>query len=210
VLLGLYVDADSEGDAEQRAKRLACARPGIHPIEIVHVTAVPLSVAEQLSEDNLRVWQETEALRLGSVNQRQRWASGCLPEEEFLRLARNELFRAFALYPRKTRKGPSAIQHRAPTWMRDCAVDGSVPIDWRTTPEPDLADEEWQTLRRLLTACEAIRRHPWMQMSPPTSVRMQVRNHLGTCKTCQGTNSENTCLVEIDWGGRLLTREYVL
>jgi hypothetical protein len=210
VLLGSYVDAESEDEAQDRAKRLACARPGIQPAEIVRVTAVPLSVAEQLGEDNARAWQETEALRQGSVNQRERWASGCLSEHELLMLARNELFRAFALYPRKTRKGPSAILHHTRAWMRDCAVDGTVPIEWRTTPDPDLADPEWQTLRRLLTACEAIRRHPWMQMTPPTAVRMQIRNHLGTCRTCQGTHSENTSLIEIEWAGRLLTREYVL
>ncbi len=210
VHLGLYVDAEGEDDAQARARRQACARPGIHPEEIVGVVVAPLSLTEQLSEDNLRAWQETEALRLGSVNQRQRWASGCLPDAELLMLARNEIFRPFALYPRKTRKGPSAILHATSTWMRDCAVNREIPMDWRTTPEPELSDSEWQTLRRLLTASEAIRRHPWMSWSAPTAVRMQVRHHQGTCRTCQGTTSENTSLIEIDWAGRMLTREYVL
>jgi hypothetical protein len=210
VRLGLYVDADDEEDAQQRARRLACDRPGIHPSEIVGVTAVPLSVAEQLCEDNLRTWQETEALRLGSVSQRQRWASDCLPEAELLILVRNELFRPFALCPRKTRRGPSAIRHGTPTWIRDCAVDRSIPVEWRTNPDPDLTDDNWQTLRRLLVAGEAVRRHPWMRSSPPAYVRMQVRNHHGMCLTCRGTSSENTALIEIDWAGRTLSREYVL
>ncbi len=209
-MLGLYVDADTQDDAEQRARRLACARPGIRASEIVRVTAVPLTVTEQLSQANVRTWQETEALHLGTVNQRQRWATGCLPEQELLMLARNELFRPFALCPRKTRKGPSVLAHRTTAWARDCLMDGHIPVQWETVDDPVLSDAHWQTLRRIVTACEAVRRHPWMQHSPPTSVRVAVRNHHGTCMACHGVHSENASLIEIDWAGRLLTREYVL
>jgi hypothetical protein len=208
VCLDILVDSDTAEEAQLRARTVACSRPRIRPSEIQRVDVHQVPLAEQVSQDNLRTWQEVEALKIGSSSQRDRWGSGCLPEDELLLLAREELFRPMSLIPRRRRRGPSAIRHIGD--MFACMVDGEIPVEWEVLPEPQLDDEQWTTFRRVLTACEAVRRHAWMQHDRPESVRMALREHRGRCKTCERTTSEAGVLVEIDWAQRLLSREYVL
>ncbi len=212
--LHLNIEADNQLDAEQRARQTVCARQLIRPDDVVRVSALPLTTSEELSYDNLCVWQESEALQLGSPNQRQRWSGGCLPEEELLLIARRELFAPLSLCPRRSRKGPSAIAH--PTdpqgeWVcTRSAFNGIVPVMWRTEPDPELTETQWQSLQRVLVACDEIRRHRWMTRTNPTAVRVSTRQHRGECQDCHGTTAENSALVGLEWAGRVLSREYVL
>ena len=212
MILRATVDGESSEDACERAHRMACARPGILAADILGVAAVPLTVEQTAAEVNLRVWQETEALRQGTQSQRQRWGVGCLPDEELLFLSRNTLFQPFSLIPRRAKMGPSAIAH--PTgddgrWT--CQRPGGVPITWSTTPSPmPLSGPEWRVVGRIHAAMDEARKHPWLRGSPANAVRVALRAHRGACDICGGDVHENAALVEIDWAGRTLSREYSL
>lgn len=208
VKISLALDAYGQQDAEARARRITRTRSRIRDAEIDSVTITPMTVTQRLDHDNLCVWQEAEALALGSANQRMRWNNGVLPENELLLMVREEMFRPFALVPRRSRKGPTAIRHDGD--MAGCAVDGAIPVRWTLDDDPALSDPEWATLQRILTGCEEARRHRWLQHSPPTCVRLAIRGHHGECLTCHGKTAEIGALVEIEWAGRSLTREYVL
>lgn len=211
VVLDISVDATSTVEAEERATRIACKRQQIRRSDIRNLVVRPLTVLQQLTADNVALWQETEVLTLGTSSQRERYRDRCLPESEILLLARQALFRPFALIPRRTRKGPSAISH--PTDARGdwtCAINGTIPIEWSTAPDPTLGDDHWRTLNRIVAATDEVRRHRWMAMSSPTCVRVEVREHRGRCLSCGGTMAEPSALVEIDWAGRTLSREYSL
>jgi hypothetical protein len=214
IVLGMHVEAPTQAEAEDRARRMALARQRIRADDIRNLVVVPLSTEQALSDDNWRMWQITEALRLGTSNQRQRWQSGVLPDSELLILARTELFRPYALCPRRVRKGPGAIPHPTDTngtWAcAAAAVNGTIPVTWETRGDPRLTDPQWSSLQRLLTASEEVRRHPWMFKSLPTCVRIELREHRGECMVCRAVTSENAALVEIDWAGHLLSREYAL
>jgi hypothetical protein len=213
VHLNVCVDADSHVDAEDLARRMA-ARQRIRPSDVVRVSAVRLDVGQCLTHDNICVWQENEVLARGTSNQRQRWDSGCLPDNELRLLARTELFRPFSLCPRRVRKGPSAIPHPKDdlgAWLcAATAINGTIAVAWKTRPDPELTETQWQSLQRLLAASDEVRRHPWMRMSQPTSVRLAIREHSGECAACRQRTAENAALVEIDWAGRTLSREYML
>lgn len=211
IVLSMFVEAPTQADAESRARRMALARQRVRPENIKNMVVIPLAAGEELSRTNLQLWQELEALRTGTSNQRQRWDSGCLPEEELLVLARNELFRPFSLCARRTRKDAAAIPHPmdahgTPT----CASTGTIPVTWETRPDPVLTDPQWTSVQRLLTASEEVRIHPWMLTSLPTCVRIELREHRGECLTCHEKVSENSALIEVDWAGRVLSREYTL
>lgn len=78
------IEADTTTDAEEAAKRAACLRPGVRLDAIANVQVAALTDGEMRRSEHVRAWQEGEALRLGSSNQRQRWSSGHLPEPELL------------------------------------------------------------------------------------------------------------------------------
>jgi len=206
-IIGVYVDADSGEEAEERGMRVARARPRIQTHEVKRATAVPLTTEQQMSQDNLRIWQETEALKLGVFSQRQRWEVGALPEGELLLIAREELFKPFALIPRRSRKGPTVVRHAGT--IRAC-ITGGDPMAWSMEDDPGLNDEQWTSLHRLLNACDEVRRHQWMRPLPPEMVRVAIRGHRGTCQRCNRSTMEIGALVDIEWAGRLLSREYVL
>jgi hypothetical protein len=206
------VDGKTAEEACERAHRMACARPGLRAEDILGVLAFPLSTEAAASEVNLRMWQESEALRLGTQSQRQRWGVGCLPDEELLFISRNTLFLAFALIPRRSKMGPGAIAHPVdPDGRWTCHRPGGIPVAWSTTPSPmPLSGAEWRIVTRIHSAMEETRRHPWLRGSPSTAVRVSVRAHRGTCEICGADVHENAALVEIDWAGRTLSREYSL
>lgn len=83
-------------------------------------------------------------------------------------------------------------------------------VDWSTTAQPDLTQDEWQILLRIHRAMGEIQRHPWMRHSGSEVVGVQVREHKGICERCQGIACERSALVSIEWAGRVLSREYVL
>lgn len=206
-ILGVYVEADSQEEAEERGMRVARARPRIQVHEVKRATAVPLTAEQQANQDNLRVWQETEALKLGTFSQRQRWESGVLPDGELTLIARQELFRPFGLVPRRNRKGPTVVQHAGA--IRAC-IAGGDPMKWSLHYDPDLTEDQWTSLHRVLNACDEVRKHPWMAPLPPEMVRVAIRGHRGTCERCLRSTMEIGALIDIDWAGRLLSREYVL
>lgn len=214
IVLALVLEARSQAEAEERALRMTRSRQIIRRSDIRQLCVTPMTVSQKLTTDNVRIWQETEALQLGTSNQRQRWNSGCLPEGDLLLIARDEIFRPFSLCARRTRKGAAAIRHptdaRGAWTCAESAVGGTIPIRWANLPDPKLTETQWGSLQRILTAGDEVRRHAWMRLSPPTSVRVEIREHRGECLSCHGQSSENAALVEIDWAGRVLSREYVL
>lgn len=214
VALGSCIESDTVQAAREHAGRMAIMRPGIKAGDIVRVTATALTQEETLRLDNVRIWQETEALRRGTCNQRQRWAIGCLPDTELLTLARAELFRPFALMTKRKRLAPSAIPHPITddTGGSVCfatALNGIVPIRWETTTDPPLTSQEWDTVGRLRGYLDEVRRHPWIEPCAGDA-RIALRAHRGECETCLGTAHQHTAMVEIEWAGRELHREYVL
>jgi len=214
IVLGFELTADSQHDADTRARRMALGRQRIAPGDIKNLIVTPATLVKDLDRENLVVWQETEALRTGTVSQRERWDNRCLPEGELTGLARKELFKAFALCPRRVRRTPSAIRHPTDadgSWLcLSHAVNGTIPIEWSTSPDPVLTDQQWTSLHRLHAMAYQVRRHEWMRQQPMTAVRIHLREHRGKCMACHGTTTDPSALVEIDWAGRLLSREYAL
>ncbi len=212
----LLVEGHSIESAESAARQAACLRPGIRG-NISGIFVAPLTVMEQLNIDNLRTWQEMEAVRTrGNDAQRERWGACCLPEDELLELARQVLFEPLALFMKRQRLLFASIPHpRAANGIWTC-VSGAVAsrldslVDWSTATNPELSAGEWKTLQQVLDAAWTIGRHPWMRLSPPEAVSVQPREHRGVCKRCDGAVVEHTALVSIQWAGRTLSREYVL
>lgn len=218
----LMVESTSTDAAAESAKRAALRRPGVRPEHVTSVVVTPLSVLEQRELANRRAWQEHAALRdRGTVDQRARWNSGILPEDELLCLARAELFRPFGLLTRRRQLVFADIDH--PKDFRGVWTCLKVPIcgvstprgladliDWETIPNPCLTEAEHRTLIRTHAGIAECLRHPWMAGSGNEAAALEVREHIGTCKTCKRTTSERSALVTLQWAGRNLSREYVL
>lgn len=195
-VIPLCVDGTSPEDAEREARRVACARPWLTSAHIVDVTVSPLTSAQQLARDNFRLWQEAEALKLGTASQRERWAAGCLPDEELLLLVRDHLFRPFSLFERRRKRAAA-----------QCARDGAD-LRFATLDEVQLTAAQWQTVQRIRQAVHELDRHVWLRGTG--AVRASIREHRSTCPTCEATVSDYSTLVQIVWAERTLSREYAL
>lgn len=217
ITVGFLVDLDAIDleDAEGRARQMASARPGAGTTEIKSVTVRRLSLEEQASRDNLHLWQEMEALRMGTQSQRQRWQCGNLPAAEVAALAREELFRPFWAFRRRAKLSAYAIPHPVDAHGNvTCAAgapSSTPPVTWETLPDPlALTAPQWSAVTRLLRAVEEVRRHPWLTSCLPTAVQSSIREHRGTCQACGRSVSDVAALVSVDWAGRTLSREYLV
>jgi hypothetical protein len=215
------VESTDIDSAHEAARRAALRRPGIQPEHLAIVNVTPLSELEQQELSNRQVWQEHQALRdRGTFDQRTRWCTCILPEEELLGIARNELFRPFGLLTKRRQMVFADIPHPVDVrgvWscLKGTAIGGATRaladlVTWETLPNPRLAAAEYRTLLRIQEATAEIRRHPWMQGAGGEAVSTEVREHRGTCKKCGGMAFERSALVTIQWAGRNLSREYVL
>jgi hypothetical protein len=185
------------------------ARPGLRDATLESLQVTPLSVAESLQIDNLALWQECEALALGTEDQRLRWGVGVLPSEELAVIARAELFGAFSGFAKYNHMPVSAIAHpedERGVWT--CARP--QPITWITLATPVLSAREWETMGRINAALDVTNRHPWLAPSPMPAATVATRIHKGTCRACERSAGETAALVTISWGGRMLSREFRL
>jgi hypothetical protein len=219
------VRSESIEPATELVKRIACERQGIRPDHLEGVSVAPVVGDAALSADNLRHWQESEAIQRGTTSQQERWLRGVLPESELLEVARGELFRQFGLFAKRTPMGFADIDHPRKAGIWTCltvprasgpVTDASKLVTWATVHAPDLREREATTLRALNEAARAAADHPWLQQGPQTAVlRPEVvgvspREHRGVCQVCEHSVYERSALVSIYWAGRILSREYVL
>lgn len=212
VLLHTFVTATSEeqarGDARQEALSLLGGMPHI---EVKGSYLRPLSDDQVRGHNDLRVWQEREAITRATESQRERWLSGTLPQDELLVLARHELFGPFARFARFQRLTPLDIPHPrtdAGGGGRVCVDGTEIPIAWESRDNPPLSADEWAMVRRIKTAAKIASEHRWLSVALTTSVRVTLRSHVGTCKRCRGTAEVHSALVSILWAGHTLSREY--
>src|SRR5277367_1555304 len=70
------------------------------------------TIDNYLRETNLKSHLEHEALKLGTDNQRERYAAGHLPQEELLALARESLFGSFKDIQRWKALGYAEVNHK--------------------------------------------------------------------------------------------------
>lgn len=230
LLLDLMIDSTTPQDACDRARALICERPGIRAEHVDAINVRPLALDERVHQENVRLWQEGEAVRLGTADQRARWDVGVLPDSELVALARGPLFAAFAAIPTRKRMGPMAIAHpRGADHMPTCMyVDsdlpefspgkemriaepntGQIPVNWSTTPSPELTVVEWHALAAVNAAVETTNKHPWLVVAPGGAT-LTTRLHKGECQRCKRQAAEAAALVTIVWAGRTLSREYAL
>lgn len=216
--LHFTVDDPSAEEASATVRELVSRRPGIREVDISGVVVRPMSTTELLRRDNLVTWQEMEAVRLGTEDQRERYGAGALPDEELCRIARSVLFTAFDGFLPRKKLTASAIGHPrrqdSQVWL--CATPGAadhsafpIPVTWSTMPSPVLTPSEWVTLTRMNRAVNDTNRHPWL-VDAPISATIATRIHKGVCQRCQREAAQASALVTIAWAGRTLSREYVL
>lgn len=212
IVIPITVDGATDQDAEEQARRIVSTRPWISVRHIASVTLVPMSTSETLDRANRVLWQEMEVLHHGTTSQRQRWHSDCLPEQELLALAREHLLRPLAMFRKRQRMRASAIAHpvdRSGVWTCLERSTGHVPIEWSTLETcPTFTSSEWETVLRLRAVVAELRRHPWL--FGEECVQAMPREHRGTCRVCLNEAAERAVLVQIQWAGRVLSREYAL
>ena len=226
----IRVQADSTEAATAELKQIACQRHGIRPEHIDGAWVTPVLGTESMTAENFRAWQESQALLRGTSSQRSRWAAGSLPETELLDLARNELFRTFSFFMKRTPMGFSDIKHPTSaggiwTCLNVPRASGPVSdpiqlITWNTRLCPDLTETEHALLQSLNDKAREVATHPWLRQCSaaaqvagakmPEVIGVSPREHVGTCNICQRSTYERSALVSVYWAGRTLSREYVL
>lgn len=197
-------------EAQHSAQRAASGIATLNPSDVVNVEVLPLSITELLQADNLRLWQELQAIDLATTDQRDRWRAGVLPIEELNTIARDELFKPFDGFVKRRKFTVADIAHpkHGASWR--CAENGSahnIPITWTTTTKPTLTASQWSQITHLRIASEEARRHPWLTHHDG-ALQIEIRSHTGTCQRCHRSAEQAAALVLIGWAGRLLSREY--
>ena len=212
VVFTITAPASSPQEAEDLARRRALDHR-VAKGEIIEATAAPVATDEQVTYENVRIWQEHEVLKHASTNQRQRYAAGLLPDEELADLARHELFLPFAMFTRRQKLKATAVPHPRLQSSGKIVCGDDPPVTWESHelgPDGALTQDQWQTVLRLEAALKEVRVHPWLAPSSLASVRVCLRVHTGRCSACNHHITQSTAMVEIDWAGRTLSREYVL
>jgi hypothetical protein len=162
----------------------------------------------ELKRDNLITWLESEALKHGTVNQRERWAAKLLPEDELTALARKEIFSPFESLKRwrnlSQREADLAIKHND-------ACQLQAPVTFVSLDDVDfLTADEWKVYK-LVQACvdATMGAHSWCT-DGGCEVSFKLGGHLATCTVCNKAIRFATAMVTVQWAGRTLTREYTL
>jgi hypothetical protein len=152
---------------------------------------------------------ETNAVKLGTADQKARWHAGVLPEDELLALARGELFKLFDV--KDVPKGggilrwqmlkPDDVRHE-----RDCRAVKAV--EFTVTSQVRLRRNEWFALNRITAIAAMASDHAWLKGQPGFTVT--TRCHLARCAACHAEIDGISALVSVSWAGRTLSREYAL
>lgn len=163
------------------------------------MSAIPTFIKNQ----NLVTWLETEALKGGTANQRERWAAGVLPDDELCALAREVLFAPFAngRLVRWMKIRPRDLEHRAPGCQGE--------IIFTTGPCVDLRHGEWERYKQIEAVCQTANQHEWTVRSGE-AFGLEKRFHVAECSGCGGKLALPTVIVRVSWAGRVLSREFAL
>lgn len=166
------------------------------------------ALTDQIRTDNLTTWLEIEALKLGSDNQRERWAAHLLPDDEIAQLARAELYKGFERCERwHTSEVRPAMRNKL-TGRHTPQCPG-VPLEFEIADVAELAADEWDTLKKLHDLVVAVNMHPWM-FRQKAEAQIASFTHWVTCKNCQAEVCRSGAKVSIPWAGRILVREFKL
>lgn len=164
-------------------------------------------LTQRLATDNLVTWLETEALKQGTDNQRERWHAMLLPEDEILKLARAELYKGFEF----KRWHSGEIRDELAKILRGKRHDqGCV-----ERPEFEVADvgeltaEQWDVFKKISALADAINMHPWM-FRQKASATITSFTHWASCLRCGLETSASGVKISIPWAGRVLVREFRL
>jgi hypothetical protein len=149
---------------------------------------------------------EAEAIKLGTDNQRERYAAGLLPEDELLAIAREELFRPFAAFSRFSTA--VKVRDRDVHHTRDCPRTRT--IEYETTQADELSHDEWAGYRAIQAARDVAFLHPWLQAAGAGHVTTEPLMHWGSCPLCKAEAYRSSARVVVEWAARELVREYVL
>lgn len=161
-------------------------------------------------------WLEHEALVLGTENQRERWRAGVLPEDELLQIARAELFKGFGQFTRwhsnhgrrEMLLGKRPAKHSATCTTRDY-VTSAWHYLFEVADVAELDGPQWETLKQIQDAAEAVCVHPWM-VRQGRRAEVESCTHWATCKECKAEVSRSVAKVSIPWAGHILVREFSL
>jgi hypothetical protein len=195
-----------------------------------------VDIVTQMQADNLVRWQETEAIKIGTKNQRERYAAGVLPEDELLILVRQELFRGLdaaglprwhtrdnrKLLEREMRHKPGCANTGNPTWT----VHYQPSAVWEVGELAELDHVGWERWKRIGDEVTYLNtRHEWIaptiRCSCPRANGVTLHSHALpamrsgcahwlTCPECDHEEVRSVAKVSIAWAGRNLTREYTL
>ena len=162
---------------------------------------------DQLKQQNITTWLETEVLKAGTENQRERWAAQLLPEEEILTLARAELFKGFDLPRWHTnevrREMRTAIRHSS---GQACAT---MFPEFEVAEVGELDASAWDALKHLSMLVSTVNQHPWIGLTGEP-VTLVTFSHWATCPVCGSEVVRSGSKVSIPWAGRTLVREFRL
>ena len=162
----------------------------------------------ELRRNNLVTYLESEAVKRGTDNQRERWAAHLLPEEELTALARKEIYFNFEGLKRwrnlSERQADLAIKH-----AETCLLQAPVTFTRLDTID-FLTAAEWKVYKKVQTLVdETMRIHTWCTDAGCT-ISFSLGGHLAACTVCNKAIRFPTAMVTALWAGRTLTREYAL
>lgn len=160
-----------------------------------------------LDTANLHTWLELEALKLGTDNQRERYAAQLLPEDELTALARTELFKVFGDTHRWKAITKTEVKHS--NTGHGCGGADGRHVTFETCDVGELAHDEWENLKLITQMVNLAQRHTWLVRSGG-KVTIACQSHWASCATCESEVCRSSAKVSIEWAGRILTREYAL
>ena len=130
----------------------------------------------------------------GTTSQRLRRKQGFMPDDEILKLVRDQLFQPFDEYPRFAPLKASDVDH---------SCEGQGEVNFSSCKPERLTDAEFSLL------CEM--RRTLNELHPGTDT-VETRLHVAECSSsyCPDVAVSKSALVTIDWHGRKLSREYSL
>lgn len=165
-------------------------------------------VDAKLRAGNMVFWLETEALKHGTDNQRERHTAGVLPEDELLALARGELYKPLNAWTRWKNRDLHAREVR----HEDSCAGAEQLVKYRTLGGPAMPPMDgnaWNRLGELRHAVNEIAAHEWLTRSH-AKVDVQVTRHEAYCTRCNKVAVRYAVRVAIPWAGHTLVREYAL
>jgi hypothetical protein len=167
-----------------------------------------------IKDNNMISWLETEALKGGTPNQRERWGANLLPDDELLKLARAELFAGFEKHKLDRWHNHDQRKYLRAS-LRHKQLRTHCTADEGTLPEYELADvaeleaHQWDRLKTIQAEIRVINGHPWM-FHAKQQATVESFTLWATCPRCEVEDCRSYSKVSIPWAGRVLVREFVL